>query len=50
MGTRTRRKVQTLEQGHFSFLSIVEPGNFQEAINDEHWKGSGGRVKLDREE
>ena len=35
--TGRRRKVQTLEQGHFSLLSIVEPNNFEEAKNDEHW-------------
>ena len=37
METGRRRQVQTLEQVHFSLLSIVEQGSFEEARNDEHW-------------
>ena len=35
--TRRRRQAQTPEQGHFSLLSTVEPSNFEEARNGEHW-------------
>ena len=37
METRTRKKVQTLEQVHLSLLSTVEPSSFEGAMNDEHW-------------
>ena len=37
METKIRRQVQTLEQGNFSLLFIVEPNSFEEARNDEHW-------------
>ena len=37
METRRRRKAQTLEKVHLSLLSTVEPSNFEEAKNDEHW-------------
>ena len=37
METRRRRQVKTPEKVHFSLLCIVEPSNFEEAKNDEHW-------------
>ena len=35
--TRRRKKSLTLEQGHFSLLSTVEPSSFEEASNDKSW-------------
>ena len=37
METRRRRQVHTSEQVYLSLISIVEPSNFEEAKNDEHW-------------
>ena len=37
METGRRREVHTLEQVHLSLLSTVEPRNFEESKNDEHW-------------
>jgi hypothetical protein len=33
IGVESRRR----RQGHFSLLSRVQPSNFEEARNDEHW-------------
>jgi hypothetical protein len=35
--TRGRKQACTPEQRHLSLLSTVEPNNFEEANNDEHW-------------
>ena len=37
METRRRRQVQTPKQVYLSLLSTIEPSNFEEAKNDEHW-------------
>jgi hypothetical protein len=35
--TRRSKQAHTLEQRHLSLLSTIEPSNFEEANNDEHW-------------
>ena len=37
METRRERKVQTPKQVHLSLLSTIEPSNFEESKNYEHW-------------
>ncbi len=41
--TRSRKQFQSLEQGHVSLLSSIEPKNFDQASQDVSWTKRYGR-------